>query len=151
MMPIWIGCSNNDEEIDCELIDFAFPSLFIRLVDDAGTNLIENGTIDPDDISVQGDFKSPGFQIIPAREFALPDADIRELDHTIMLFIPNQSTFQYTIHWSDMNSIQVDFSAEFTKLPCFLFYYKPIGGVFKNETFDFREIPPLQFVAELEL
>jgi hypothetical protein len=50
-------CSNEDNDgIDCELFDPAYPSLYIRIVDDTGANLIENKTIDSNNINVEGNF-----------------------------------------------------------------------------------------------
>jgi hypothetical protein len=153
MIPIWIGCSNNndDDGIDCALFDPALPSLFIRIVDSTGANLIENGTIDPDNLSVEGRFSGAGFQFIPANEFANPDADIRELDNSISLFIPYEPTFQYIIHLDDMETIKVDFTAELTRIPCDITYYKPIEGVFNNEALELTQISSLQFLAIIEL
>ncbi|QYA26919.1 hypothetical protein G3I01_15920 [Gramella sp. MT6] len=92
------SCSNNDDDgIDCSIFDPAILELYIRLVDENGDNLIENGTIDPENITVEGDFSNPGFRYIPPNEFAEPDADIRKYDNTLFLFIPNQPKFEYTI------------------------------------------------------
>jgi len=151
IIPIWIGCSNNDDGTDCSLFDPTVPSLFIRIVDSTGANLIENGTIDPDNISVEGDFSGAGFQFIPANEFANPDADIRKLDNSISLFIPYEPTFQYTIHLNDMETINVDFTAELTIIACGITYYKPSDGVFNNEALELIEISSLQFLSVIEL
>ena len=153
-VTVLIGCSNDDDDdqgIDCALFDPGFPSLFIRIVDSTGTNLIENGTIDPDNISVEADFPGGDFQFVPANENARPDSEIRELDNTIFIRIPNESTFQYTIHLSSTDDIRVEFSAEFTRIPCNLFYFTPNEGVFKDETFELKELSSLQFLAILEL
>lgn len=149
---LFSSCSNNDEGgIDCSLFDPAFPSLYIRIVDNAGVNLIENGTIDPNNISVEGDFSGAGFQYIPANEFANPDANIREFDNSLSLFIPNESTFQYTIHLDDIKTINVNFTAELTRIPCDITYFKPIEGAFDGETLELMEISPLQYLAVIEL
>ena len=147
-----IGCSNDDDYgIDCALFDPAFPTLFIRLIDSSGANLIENGTINPDDISVVGDFTGAWFQLIPANELANPDSEIRELDNTIRISIPNESTFQYTISLSSTEDIRIDFSAEVTEIPCDLFYFTPIEGVVNGVTLELRELSSLQFLATIEL
>ena len=148
---LFISCSSNDDEIDCELFDPAFADLYIKLVDIQGNNLIENGTIDPDKISVRGDFPGASFRFVPADEYSKPDAYYRELDNTLKLFIPNKSRFQYTIHLNSTDAIQVNFSAELIKLPCGLFYFKPNKVLFNNKSINLREVPPLQFVAVLEL
>jgi len=153
MVPIWISCSNNkdDDGIDCALFDPALPSLYIRIVDSKGANLFENGTIDPDNLSVEGGFSGAGFQFIPADEFDNPDADIRELDNSISLFIPYESTFQYTIHLDDIETIKVDFTAELTRIPCDITYYIPIEGVFNNEALELIEISSIQYLAIIKL
>ena len=63
------SCTSDDDGIDCEIFDPAFPSLFIRIVDATGANLIENENIDPNNITVEGDFPNAGFQFIPASVF----------------------------------------------------------------------------------
>lgn len=139
-------------EINCELFDTAFPLLFIRLVDSSGNNLIENETIDPNNVSVEGDFPRADFEFVPADEFANPDAYIRALDNSLRLFLPNEATFQYVIHLDDLDkTIKVDFTAELTKIPCDLSYFKPIEGSYNDETLKLKEVPPLQFVAVLEI
>ncbi len=145
-----LGCSN-DEGIDCALFDPAFPSLFLELVDANDVNLFENGTIDPDDIRVEGDFPNPGFTFNPASEFAVPGADIRKLDNTIQLIIPGEPNFQYTIYLSETDSILVNFSAELTRIPCDLSYYSPIEGTFNDLKLELTEVPPLQFLGTIKL
>ncbi len=149
----FMGCSSDDkEEIDCSLFDPAFPSLFIRIVDSTGVNLIGNGTLDPDNISVEGDFPGAAFRFIPANELANPDADIRKLDNSLWLFIPSRSTFRYTIHLGDIDkTINVAITTEPTRIPCGITYYTPIEGVYNNETLELSEVPPLQFYGDLEV
>lgn len=151
LIVLWCSnCSNdNGDGIDCSLFDPAFPTLFLKLVDANDTNLFESSELNPDTIRVTGDFPNAGFVFNPAREFAVPDADIRMLDNTIQLFIPNASNFQYTIHLSENDSVVVDFSAELTKIPCDLSYYLPLEGTFDNSTFELKEISPLQFLGVL--
>jgi len=149
---LFSSCSDDDNGgIDCALFDPAFPSLSIRIVDDTGANLIENGTINPNDITVEGNFSGAGFQFIPVNEFVNPDADIREFDNTLRLFIPNEPTFQYTINLNDMDSIDIDFTAELTRIPCDISYFKPNGSVYNNETFELSEFFLLQFLVIIEL
>lgn len=146
------SCSNDDEEgIDCALFDPAFPSLYVRLVDDSGTNLIENGTIDPDDISVDGDFPGAGFQFVPANEYANPDAEITAFDNSLHLNIPQQPTFHYNINLGDLETIAIDFEGEFTEIPCDLSYYIPIEAQFNGEKLDVREISSLQYLVVITL
>ncbi|WP_372752790.1 hypothetical protein [Mariniflexile sp.] len=46
------SCKDDKEEVDCSLLDFANPSLFIKLLDANGNNLIENKVYNSDDISI---------------------------------------------------------------------------------------------------
>ena len=63
LIGLLLSCSNNDDDgIDCSLFDPAFPELYIRLVDETGTNLIDNGTIDPDNITIEGNFSNADFR-----------------------------------------------------------------------------------------
>jgi hypothetical protein len=144
------GCSD-DDNIDCSLFDPAFPSLFLKLVDASGNNLIEVGTIDPNVIRVGGEFPNAGFIFIPVNEFAVQDADIIKLDDTIQLFIPTESHYQYSIQLSDSDSLLVDFSAKLTRIPCGLSYFLPTGVVVKNVEFEFTELSPLQFLVVIKL
>ncbi len=49
----FISCKNDDkQEIDCALFDPFIPSLFIKLIDSDGNNLIENNTYKADEIKV---------------------------------------------------------------------------------------------------
>ncbi len=149
MIPIWIGCSNDDDEIDCALINTVSPNLYLRIVDNTGTNLIENGTIDPNDISVESDFLGAGFRFIPSDEFS--DTDFREFDNTLQLFIANTSIFQYTINFNNMDTISIDFTSDLTKILCGSASFKPIDATFNSETLELIEVSTLQFLVVIVL
>ncbi|MFD0799206.1 hypothetical protein ACFQZJ_17150 [Maribacter chungangensis] len=146
------SCTNDDDNgIDCRLFDPAFPSLYVSLVDENGENLFENGTMNPDSLRVNGNFEGAGFNFNSANEFAVPDADIRKLDNTIGLAVPNLGTFQHTIFWSQNDSIVVGVSGELTKIPCNISYFTPINATYKGAQITLTEVPPLQFLLVLEL
>jgi len=148
------SCSNNDDDgIDCSLFDPAFPELYIRLVDETGANLIENGTVDPENIIVEGDFSNPGFRYIPPNEFAEPDADIRKYDNTLYLFIPNKSKSEYTINLNDTTSIILEFDARFAELPCDVSYFIPTKLIYNGQNIESEnaETDELIFLAEIEI
>tara|TARA_R110001583_G_scaffold132337_1_gene284304 strand:- start:42 stop:524 length:483 start_codon:yes stop_codon:yes gene_type:complete len=152
LIGLLLSCSNNDDDgIDCSLFDPAFPELYIRLVDETGTNLIDNGTIDPDNITIEGNFSNADFRFIPANEFANPDAEIREFDNTLLLYIPNESTFRYTVNLDDTDSVDIDFTAELTRIPCNISYFIPNGVEYNNVTLELTEVSSLQFLAVIEL
>lgn len=50
-LSIW-SCKTDKDDIDCSLYDFESRSLFIKLVDTEGNNLIENETYNADDIII---------------------------------------------------------------------------------------------------
>lgn len=147
------SCSNNDDEgIDCSLFDPAFPELYIRLVDETGANLIENGTIDPENITVEGNFSNPGFRYVPPNEFAEPNADIRKYDNTLFLFIANESNFEYTINLNDTTSIILKFDARFAELPCEVSYFIPTKLKFNDQNIESEnEESELRFLAEIKI
>lgn len=149
---LFANCSKADGDgIDCALFDPMFPSLNIKMVDGAGINLIENGTIDPTTITVEGDFPGAGFRFVPEDEFANPDADIRKFDNTLTLFIPNQPTFQYTINLNETDSFTINFTAEATRIPCDITYFEPNGAVYNGEPLNLNEVFSIQFLAVIEL
>lgn len=148
------GCSNNDDDgIDCALVDFAAPGIFIRLVDETGANLIENNTIDPEKITVEGDFEDPRFWYNPPHEYAEPDSPIRRYDHTLSLFVPRVSTLEYTVHLNESSAVVIKFEAKFAQLPCEISYYIPTnltynGQSIASENMDYDE---LVYLAEIEI
>ena len=148
---LFTSCGNDDDGIDCALFDPAFSVLYIRIVDNSGNNLIENGTIHPNDISVDGDFSGASFQFIPADELSSPDATVREFDNTIRLFIPDQPTFQYTIRFNEAHVINIDFTAELTRIPCNLSYFTPNRGIYNDEALELTEVSSLQVLAIIEI
>ena len=151
-LAIFVNCSNSDEGIDCTLFDPVFPSLYIRILDSTGVNLIENGTINPNNITVEGDFSAAGFQVVAENEFPLSDPVLSELNNSLRLIIARKSAFQYTINFADIDkAITIDFAAEETKILCDVTYFKPIKGDYENLTMELREVRNLQFVGDLNL
>ncbi|MDF0705575.1 hypothetical protein [Flagellimonas okinawensis] len=149
---LFTSCSSDDDNgIDCSLFDPAFPELYIRLVDETGANLIENGTIDPENITVEGDFSNPGFRYIPPSQY--DDEYIKKYDNTIYLFIPNESNFEFTINLDDSTSIILNFEARFVELPCEVSYYIPTKLTYNNQNVESEnaETDELRFLAEIKL
>jgi hypothetical protein len=142
------NCSENDGGIDCALFDPGFPSLYVRLIDQNGDNLIGNGTIDPNEIIL---LKGLGFRYNPPNEFAVPDSDIRKFDNTIKLYIPNESTFQYIIKLSETDVVTLDISAQRKNIPCDLFYYIPTGILQNNKELQIEEVFTLEFIAKITI
>src|SRR5690554_2358824 len=125
---LFTSCSNDDDNgIDCSLFDPAFPELYIRLVDETGANLIENGTFDPE--------------------------YIRKYDNTIYLFIPNESNFEYTINLDNSTSIILNLEARFAELPCGVSYFIPTKLTYNDQNVESEnaETDELIFLAEIEI
>ncbi|MCL6220687.1 hypothetical protein [Zunongwangia pacifica] len=126
IIGLLISCSGDDEKnIDCALYDPAFPQLFLRLEDAAAENLIENGTIDPENINVNGDFENASFRYVPPNDYAQPDNEMRALDHSLALSIAYAESFKYQIQVEDFDPIEIDFSTIRKHLPCGITLYLP--------------------------
>lgn len=122
--------------------------LYTLLVDINGNNLIENETVDPNEITLQSGL---GFRFNPPNEFANSDSDRKEFDNTIALFIPNESSFQYVIKLTDTDVIRLDFSAELSKIPCNITYYIPTSVVYNSQHLEFREVLSFEFLTDIKL
>jgi hypothetical protein len=143
-----ILCSCSEDEdggIDCSLVDVAYPSLNVKIVDSTGENLIENGSINPDHIEVEGNFDNADFLFVPEDEFSSP-----ELHNSLSLFIPFQSQFQYILHLDDLDSVTIDFSAELIEAPCVNFF-KPTNAFIDGVEVDLQEEVTLQFLVVVEI
>ena len=149
------GCSNNDDEGDDCILDMAVPSLHLRIVDDSGANLFENGTIDPNNIRVEADYSEEliNFQFIPGNEFANPDAEIRVLDNSLMLTVPHRSKYEYTIYLDDIEEIiNVQLETDQSRKICGATYYTPVVASYKKETLEISEVSSeLNFLVILEI
>lgn len=141
------SCNNNDDDINCLTFDVEQPLLFVRIIDATGTNLIENGSIDPAMIDVKGDFLNASFQFIPANE----SGDVGEFDNTLALSIPNESTFQYTIDLENFETIILDFTAELITLPCNITFFEPVEVNLNTENHELMLFHPRQFLVVVEL
>lgn len=152
---LFSSCSNNDDEGDDCILDMAVASLHLRIVDTAGTNLFENGTIDPDNIRVEADYSEEliNFQFIPGNEFANPDAEIRVLDNSLMFTVPHRSTYEYTIYLDDIEeTINVQFETEQSRTICGTDYYTPVVASYKKETLEISEVSSeLNFLVIIEI
>ena len=72
------SCSIKDNnDLECDIFHPKLPELYIRLVDDLGTNLIRNGTIDIDELIVEGGCNSEteNYVFNPEDEFAAQDEE----------------------------------------------------------------------------
>ena len=142
-----MSCSKGkDEDVNCSLFDPIFPGLYIRLVDESGSNLIENGTIDPDEISVEGNFSEAGFRLVTGNELGISD-----FHHTLYLYFPRESSYRFSLHLNNTDSIEVNLTTEIVNIPCDISYSIPTGVEQNGETLELIEASPLQFLVEIEL
>lgn len=148
-LAIMLSCSK--DEVDCSLFDPLFPELSVRLVDENGINLIENGTINPDSISIAADFNNPYFIFTPVNHYPSSSNRMNEFDNSLVLRIAQRPSFKYTLNLNDTLSVDIDFVAELRKLPCGVDFYEPEGVKIKNEVIELREVNDLQFLAIIEL
>lgn len=149
---VCISCSHNDNDsIDCRLFDPIFPSLYVKFIDGDRTNLLGNGTINPDSLRVKGSFPNAGALFIPPNGNVAPNADSRRYENTLELMIPRQTSFEYVIYFSQSDSIKVDFTTEFTKIDCGLTYYTPVAGTYRGNALELGGDDSLRFLAELQL
>ncbi|MBZ9619158.1 hypothetical protein [Psychroflexus lacisalsi] len=149
MIPILNGCSStndDNDEIDCALIDIAIPSLYVKIIDSTNANLIENGTIYPDKIEVDGNFQNPSFRFIPESVSVDP-----EFFNTLNLFIPNATNFQYTLHLDDLETIVIDFTAERISFICDVTYYEPSKAIINNLEVELIEVKPLRYMVVVKI
>ena len=143
---LFSNCSNVDDEVDCERYDPAFPSLYLKLVDSSGNNLIENGTLDPNNITL---VRGESIRFNPASQFAVPDADIRIYDNTLKLSIPRQTTFEYVIQLEENHTISLKYSAVEKKILCGLSYFVPTGARLENEPLELKGGTDYPFITEI--
>ncbi|TRZ42439.1 hypothetical protein [Robertkochia solimangrovi] len=148
-----IGCSSDDDEgIDCALFDPVIPELYIRFVDENGVNLIEKGTIDPENSIVSGDFPNPDFYYIPANENLQPESEFRNYDPTLLLYIPGETTFLYTFDLNDTHSVNLEFKADYTELPCSMSFYVPTELAYNDQIIALEDTESsLRFLIDITL
>jgi hypothetical protein len=101
------SCKNDDkEDIDCALFDPAISSLFIKLVDSDGNNLIENETYKADDITVL-------FNNYTTTNVVFKD--IPELNNLIALNIHGENgnnTFKIKLSENEIDTLILNLKAE---------------------------------------
>lgn len=146
-LVLMISCKSSNEDVNCLTFDAEAPQLFVRIIDAEGTNLIENGTIDSTSMNIEGDFLDASFQFVPANQFG----DFSEFDNSLALFIPNESTFQYTINIDNFETVVLDFNAELIRLPCDISFFEPFSANFNTKELELELFEPHQFLVVIEL
>lgn len=146
---LFSNCSNVDDEVDCETYDPEFPSLYLKLVDSSGNNLIENGTLDPNNITL---VRGESIRFNPASQFAVPDADIRIYDNTLLLSIPDEPNFEYVIQANETEIISLKYTAKKKTILCGLSYYIPTGVRRDNQLLELiQPFDDFPFLTEIVL
>ncbi|GAA4289849.1 hypothetical protein [Aestuariibaculum suncheonense] len=140
--------SDKDSGIDCMLYDPYFPTLYIKLVDAEGNNLIENGTYDIEGMSFENGLS---YRVNPASEIEPVGSKIREFDNTVELGIPNRTNFTYVIKLSEEEDITLDFTAELIESVCDIEFTLPKEVVYGDQLLELREVIPLQFLVEVKI
>lgn len=143
------SCSVDDDGIDCALYDPMFPTLFVKFVNESGENLIENGTLDPEQISIETDFLHGSFIFHPENDFANPDAELRVFDNTMELYIPRETNFHYTISFEETEIASLDFTAKETAIACGISYFIPIKAESEGNILEIQEFSGLRFLVEV--
>lgn len=143
------SCQNDDDnQLDCGLYAPAFPSVFLKITDDNGNNLLENGTINPDDIILQSGL---GFRYNPASKSTNANDDIKVLDNTLELYIPNDTAFDYIFQLNDAQTVELHFATEALAAACGLVYFVPTSVVYNNQDQTLDEVFPQVFLTSISL
>ena len=149
---LFIGCSNDeDETIDCNLVDIALPALHLRLVDNTGENLLESGSVDPETITIEADFGDVSFVYIPEIENVEPNAAGSIIQHSLAVFLPNSlENFQYQINVAGYETVNLDILAEENEEPCSDLSI-PVGALVNGQTLEQIEISEIEMLIVLPL
>ena len=92
------------ENINCLTFEIERPQLFIKIINNEGVNLIENGTINSTNITIEENSSNISFTFIPEGQFG----DFNEFDNSIALTVPNESDFRYTVAINNFETIVID-------------------------------------------
>ncbi len=144
LLVFLVGCSGDDSRDDVEtecddlIFDqFIYPEFFLRFVDASGVNLLENGSIDPENIVIEDDSGDPVSVFYTPEDENYSEA----LYYSLIVTMPRDSeTLQGHISIDGFESVEVTFRAEQVGSPCF--YYKvPIGASANGEDLEQIELP----------
>ena len=150
---LFTGCAGDEEDINCSAYSPIIPGLNLRFVDASGNNLIENGSIDPENIRVESNSETLDFELITEDRFGEQDADFRIFSNSIFFkVVPRRSSFQFTITAENYNSVTVDFLAERHDLRCGISYYEVTEASSSETSLEYLELNSalLLYVINLE-
>ena len=132
-LVLTVSCLDNvdDNTFDCALFDPAFPVITITYLDDQGNNLIRNGTLNPDDISVLfSDGSVGGTVILPGANEENSDNNV--LDYTVSIALPRSESESYTIQLNDETMDELQLMASRQDLPCNISYFIPTNATYNG-------------------
>lgn len=100
-----LSCKNDDDnEVDCSVLDIAPPNIYIELVDGDGNNLIENKTYIADNITITfNDFviENVVFKNVPSiKNFIALSVFGNEGDNTFDVHLSDSETDKLTLNLS---------------------------------------------------
>lgn len=143
-----ISCNEKEENnINCSTFDVEKPQLFIKINDATKTNLIENGTINSTNVTIEYIASNISFTIVPENHFG----DFNEFDNSLALPFPDESEFQYTINIEGFETIFLDFTAELKSTLCNITFFQPTSVNSNNKEIQLMEFPPQQYLVVIEL
>ncbi|WBL25578.1 hypothetical protein [Zunongwangia sp. HGR-M22] len=152
-----VGCAGDDDaETECSsrglLLDSYYaPECLIRLVDASGENLLENGSIDPETLTIESDLGNPEFIYIPEIEYAEPNSILSETQYSLGVFLlGNMETFQYQISIDGYETVDLVIQTEQIEEPCYS-YIIPVGASVNGEVLEEIEISDFELLVILPL
>ncbi|RCS25959.1 hypothetical protein DUT90_09260 [Polaribacter sp. WD7] len=135
------------ENINCLTFEIERPQLFIKIINNEGVNLIENGTINSTNITIEENSSNISFTFIPEGQFG----DFNEFDNSIALTVPNESDFRYTVAINDFETIVLDFTLVLTNALCNVSFFQPESVNFNDKELQLMEFPPRQYLIVVAL
>ena len=158
LLVFLLGCAgDDDEEIECSLEENALldsyysPQFLIRLVDASGENLLENGSIDPEIITIQSDSGNSDFVYIPEIENAAPNSIASEIQYSLGVFmLGGKETYKYQISVEGFETTDLVIRAEQIEEPCYS-YIIPISASINGEVLAQIEVSETELLVILPL
>lgn len=113
LVALVASCKQEDDELDCSLVDCAFQSFSIELIDMDGTNLLANGTYDKSTIIVSKD----GNQVNS-------NLNTSEVLYFEVLGDAGKNSYKIKLNDSETDILELDLSGENIRRGCCGPYYQ---------------------------
>ena len=158
LLVFLVGCAGDDEEeIECSLEKNALldsyysPQFLIRLVDASGENLLENGSIDPEIITIQSASGNSDFVYIPEIENTATNTIASEIQYSLGVFMAGgKETYKYQISVEGFETTDLVIRAEQIEEPCYS-YIIPISASINGEVLAQIEVSETELLVILPL